>query len=567
MERRVFVKNAAIGLAGAAAWVDWSCRPDRGGGPWLDQLIKANDDHIPTILGSQVHDALSPLLGAVPDPFLINHPGSSAGLVQTFACAYVSPGSQYYRDGKLLAAMSLAMIYLRRVQHEDGTIDLLTTNFHSTPDTAFVAEPLAISYKLLSRDADEKSKELQSQIQDFLIKAGRALSVGGIHTPNHRWVVCMALARLNELFPDPVYTNRVDAWLAEGIDIDADGQYTERSTAVYSPLTDRCLITIARLLNKEDLFEPVRKNLDMTLYYLHPNGEIVTETSRRQDQYQARKASSYHYPYLFMCLKDKNEAFGAMTQSIEKENGPKGMTGSLPYYLEDAHLLSACPAGSLPAEYEKQFEASGLVRWRKWDMDVSLLAQNSTLFTLHNKDAVLQAVRIASAFFGKGQFIPEKLEKTQAGYRLTQKLEGPYYQPFPVDSLPGDGNWEKMPRDKRPKSEIQYMEYILDAHQEGDAWYLDFDLHGTDHVPVALELNFRSGGKFTGVEPVPGVEDVFFLKGSNGKYAMKGSNIFFGPGKQEHAWTQLRGAEPKIPGQSVYITGYTPFRYQLKIYS
>lgn len=563
MERRQFLRNAAIGMAGTMALNGWSCRPDQA---WLDQLIKANDHRIPGLLGNQVQDALSPLLGSVPDPFQIHHPGNAAGLVQAFTCAYVSPGSNYHGDEKLLAAMSLAMIYLRRVQHEDGTIDLLTTNFHSTPDTAFVVEPLALSYKLLSRESDGKSKELQNQIRDFLVKAGLALSTGGIHTPNHRWVVCMALARLSELFPDPAYSNRADAWLTEGIDIDSDGQYTERSTSVYSPLTNRCLITIARLLNKEYLFEPVRKNLEMTLYYLHPNGEIVTETSRRQDQYQARNASAYHYPYLFMSLKDQNGAFGAMARKIEKENSPGELTGSLAYYLEDAQLLSTYPTGALPAEYEKLFDESGLVRWRNWDMDASLLSKNSTLFTLSNKDALLQAVRVATAFFGKGQFIAEKLEKTGNGYRWTQTLEGPYFQPFPADSLPGDGDWEKMPRDQRPRSEVQRMEYILEAHHEGDTWSLDFDLHGTDRVPVALELSFRSGGKLTGVEPVPGIEHAFFLKSTNGKYTMKGSNLFFGPGKNEHAWTQLRGAEPKIPGQSVYITGYTPFKYQLKIH-
>jgi hypothetical protein len=35
--------------------------------------------------------------------------------------------------------------------------------------------------------------------------------------------------------------------------------------------------------------------------------------------------------------------------------------------------------------------------------------------------------------------------------------------------------------------------------------------------------------------------------------------VRFGPGVAGHLLTQLRGAEAKLPGKSVYVTGYTPF--------
>ena len=35
--------------------------------------------------------------------------------------------------------------------------------------------------------------------------------------------------------------------------------------------------------------------------------------------------------------------------------------------------------------------------------------------------------------------------------------------------------------------------------------------------------------------------------------------------RAEHTWTQVRGALPKWDGQSVYITGFTPFRMTLNI--
>jgi hypothetical protein len=47
--------------------------------------------------------------------------------------------------------------------------------------------------------------ELPQLLKKYLLNAGEALSVGGIHTPNHRWVVSGALAWINSFFPNPKY--------------------------------------------------------------------------------------------------------------------------------------------------------------------------------------------------------------------------------------------------------------------------------------------------------------------------------------------------------------------------
>ena len=565
MVRREFIKHTAISLVTTAGFMAWSCKKNQTSGSITDQFIRALDEQVPVLLTSRIKDPAHRHFGGVPDGFQIYHAGSAAGLILTLSTAYVNPPSKFFHVPELQQAMADAIDFLLRYQHQDGTIDLLTTNFHSTPDTGFVVEPLALSYKLLSLDLNGSHELLRTRIKSFLILAGEALIAGGIHTPNHRWVNCMALSRLHDLFPDSRYSARIHTWLREGIDIDEDGQYTERSTAVYSPLTDRCLITIARLMKLPALYDPVRRNLDMTLFYLHPNGELVTEASRRQDQYQARNAAAYYYPYWYMCVLDQNRYYSAMKISIEQNVGIKNLAGILPYLLEDERLDMNIPADILPLHYEKYFSASSLVRWREGHTDVSILAKNSTWFTFHHRQAILQAVRLSTAFFGKGQFIPDQLIKTNRGYLLTQKLEGPYFQPYLTDSIPGDGNWEKMPRDKRPTSEVQVLHYSVELYYENLAWNLDIDIKGTDYVPVAVELSFRAGGKLSNVITTAESAEVFLLEKGEGTYAYQGSSIQFGPGKNEHRWTQLRGAEPRIPGMSVYLTGFTPFNHVLQI--
>jgi len=529
------------------------------------EWLKENDRRVTSLLGKQQIKLDHPYLGGLPNSYGIYTPGGTAGFIQHLAVAYASKGSEHYQKRALLNAMTAAARCLvKNMQHEDGTIDLYSTNFHSTPDTGFVVEPLCLAYQILPKDDD---KTLIDYLEMFLLRAGEALSVGGIHTPNHRWVVSMALARINALFPNQRYVKRIDEWLHEEIDIDPDGQYTEKSTHVYSPLTDRCLITIARLLNRPELYEPVRRNLEMTLYYVHSNGEVVTEASGRQDKYSVGKMDPYHYAYRYMAFLDKNPQFAAMAQWVEETASAASLSGRMAYFLEDETLKKPLSASaSLPDDYFKHFPYSDLVRIRRGAVDATVLAQNSTLFTFFKENTVLQAVRFASAFFGKGQFKADHMQIIDGAIILQQELNGPYYQPYPVDELPDDGDWEKMPRKNRPKSETQYLRSTVKIEEKNRGEFaLTFDIQGTDDIPLAIELGFRSGGELSGVKKVMGIDDAWFLESGKGRYQFDGQSIEFGPGHHAHQWTQLRGASPKMNGMSVYLTGFTPFKFTLEV--
>lgn len=558
MLRRQFIQLTA---SQAAFLLVPDFRKDEPIQKWMDM----NDQAVRSYLQAQQLDPEKPFFGGIPDEYGIYHPGGAAGLIKTLATSYVSPTSAYYLKEEVQKAMIRGMEFLLSVQHDDGTIDLLSTNFHSTPDTGFVVEPLCLAYTILKKHTSESSATLLQLLRQFLLAAGGALTIGGIHTPNHRWVVSMALSRIHALFPDPKYITRIEAWLAEGIDIDPDGQYTEKSTAIYSPLTNRCLITIARLLNKPELLEPVRRNLEMSLYYLRPNGEIATEGSGRQDQYKVAYPHQYYYPFWYMALKDQNGKFAEACALIERYSFPE-LSGLIAYYLEDPFLNSTLPLPlSLPANYRQSFPGSSLIRIRREHYDATILANNHTFFTFFSGEAVLQAIQLSTAFFGKGEFKSESLMEKDESVWLQWQLSKGYYQLFPKEKLSGNGNWEEMPRELRPSSEMQHLKATIKITEIEQGFELDFSITGTDHVPVAIELAFRHGGQLEHVTPVPNFQDTFLLSEEVGKYYFKNSQIVFGPGRCDHWWTQLRGGLPKLNAMSVYLTGFTPFEHVLKI--
>ena len=558
------------GLLSSSMWLSTEAGIDQ----LLKTLVQYNDDRMATLLASQEQDKRHPWWGGSKNPDGIHSAQLTGAFIKTLTSSWVAPSSAYYHSPNIAEALQMAARYLLAAQHDDGTVDLYSTNFHSPPDTAFTVDPVSQAYAVLSTSKAPVDEALLADLKTFLIKAGGAMAVGGIHTPNHRWVVSMALARIHTLFPNAAYTERIDAWLQEGIDIDEDGQYTEQSTLTYTPLVDRWLITIARLLDKPELLESVRRNLEMSLYYLHANGEVVTEGSSRQDKdkYQRGSMAKYYYAYRYMALLDRNPRFAAMARYLEAHDTTQ-LTQWLLYFWEDPTLATPLPvASSLPTHYTKVFSGSQLARIRRGSVDATVLAENPVFFTFFKNKAALEGIRLATAFFGKGQFEGEALEEESGRFHLQQHLTGPYFQPYPIERLPDDGDWEKMPYKNRAHSEVQQLHYQVSVQETDAKFTIRIRIEGTDHVPVAVELAFRTGGQLEGVtalhEEMADEEkeaERYLLEDGFGTYRYEETTIRFGPGKAAHRWVQLRGALPKLEAQSVYLTGYTPFEHELVI--
>ena len=532
----------------------------------LKELARITDGKIEGYLGSQINKPNDRWDGGMKNGFQIPNAHSTANFIVTLSNAYTCTYSKYYLSSKLEGTLIKAAKCLLNVQYSDGSIDLYSTNFHSTPDTAFIVNDLGPVVKNLKQLNREKIQPLIHLLEEFLSNAGKCLSVGGIHTPNHRWVVSAALAWVHHFFPDQRFVERIDEWLSEGIDQDPDGQFTEQSVSIYSPICDTMFLTMGRLLNRPALFDIVRKNLEMSLYYIQPGGEVLTDASGRQDQARTGYVHGYYYAYRYFAILDQNPEFAAVCQLIEAQMSPR-ITRFLAYLMEDPIFEKALPAPTrIPNNYFKKFTHSGVYRIRRDQVDLSIIEENPTFLTFRKGMAVLQSLRLHAAFYGdKGQFEAEEAMVEGNQITLKRSITHGYFQPFPVEKRSGDGDWEKMPREERTMSEVQTLQYEVRIAESEGIVTVEIEVGGVDHIPVALECSFRKGGELSGVIKADRSEDTYFLDRGMGQYTVGEDRISFGPGIALHKWAQIRGMLPKQQGHSVYFTGYTPFKHRFKV--
>ena len=62
---------------------------------------------------------------------------------------------------------------------------------------------------------------------------------------------------------------------------------------------------IGRLLDRPEIQEYARKNLAMSMYYIQPGGEVLTDASGRQDSAYQAFVDQYYYAYRYYAIKDR----------------------------------------------------------------------------------------------------------------------------------------------------------------------------------------------------------------------------------------------------------------------
>lgn len=579
--------------------------PERVDSRFLDTLTKVNDLQVPAVLTSyqQQIDSLA-------------SPRALAQNALRLVSAYANPRGQSFHAASLLEPLATLLDALADRQNPSGLYDI--GNLDSPPDTSFVISDLGLGHDLLERDDQPATAAARAAYAAIMRRSTGALVEGGVHTPNHRWEICKALAHLHHLRPSRLVRARIDDWLGEGIDQDGDGEYSERSPIYASEVTNRSLLTVARLLDRPRLLNPVRRNLGMTLYRLEDNGDVETVQSRRQDQNGTQPSWKYLMQFRELALVDDDERFAAAAEQIidrVEADLPAYATSffSVGDFLAEAllhpELTAVLPGpGAAPTRYVKFTRGSQLVRIRRGGTSASIfggtdwhnrredsrgrptsireiasgLSTSPTFFKLRKGAAILDSVRMSPRFFSTGHFRSDGVAATGGGWRLHDRVDVPYHLPLPDRHRRRDGDYDlgsegrfyaEMDFHRRPK-QYQTLETTVTVRETSSGGFaLDFDVAGPA-TSLTIELCFRSGGALAGVVPAPG-DGNFQLVEGEGTYTVGSDTITFGPGNGSgprqpvamdpgEKYTYL-GGNLTPSGQRVYITGEVPFRYTLRL--
>jgi hypothetical protein len=590
MDRNEFLKTSTLALASAFIPLHLSRKEDNNTGAedegLMEKLIEANETAVAKFLKS---------IEEIPDrQYYRNLSGGFAVLV----AGYCHPKSSNFRSQNLLPALEKTIAKLLELQYPNGTLDS-GGNRKSPPDTAFLLERLCPAATILRSHSDfEELKRINKDLDTFLLRAGEGIRTGGVHTPNHRWVVSSVLAQLSVLFDDKKYLERVDDWLGEGIYINQDGQFPERSRN-YAVVESTGFSHLAEILNRPELFDPVRKNLDSTFYYMEQNGDLVTLDSRRQDKYAPITITRYYRLYREMAIRDNNPFFAAIARQIEtmRDFNRLVLSNGLPFFMASPTLSKELPVSAkLPIQYSKHIKESDLYRIKRGEITASIFggtdkplivasgrSTNPTFFTFRKGEAILEYARLSSSFFNMGYFRSDGVRKEGDEYVLSEKKEAYYYHPLPASERNPEGDykltesldgrfWSKMSFDDRPKDTLEFTSELR-IKEENGAFSIDLDISGAENTEVTLELCFRKGGSFEGVREGRDEDDFFLEDGCYASYTSGSDTIKIGPGKAEHYNVSRMDGEVysthfgsiKGNGSHLYITGIVPFKHRITI--
>ncbi|BCJ62282.1 hypothetical protein [Micromonospora endophytica] len=404
-------------------------------------------------------------------------------------------------------------------------------NVDSPPDSAFSINDLADALLLLRHAENPVPGEppLTQLLQRLLLAASPALTEGGVHTPNHRWEIAAALARLFLVTPQPAQADRVDQWLAEGIDIDDDGLYSERSANYAAHVSNPSLLTVASVFDRPDLVDAVERNLDATLDLLLPDGTVETVLSRRQDQNRPIPLADYLLPLRRVALL-RGRGDLAWAAGLALEQGINAPTDAAARLVLDPDIADTLPAPVRPQRPRRRvFGAAGLLMVHQPSTTTVIfggsdyprhgrirsgLANSPTFLRLFAGAAVLDSVRLSRVFFGKGPFRPEGLTvewdaTAEPAVLLAETVSASYYQPLNTADCDPRGDYRlgdegrfsaAMDFDRRTRDD-RVLNTAIRAQPTATGVELTVDLTGAV-VDWTLEWAFRPGGVLTGARPI-----------------------------------------------------------------
>ena len=431
----------------------------------------------------------------------ICEPLAAANTLASLAVLYMTPDSQYYHNSELSNRLHLAMRFLTHSQRPDGTIDgYARGEIHATPTVAEAAHALFRAYRWLSRENQHQA--LLQGIEAFLRKSIEAIKSKPVFTLHDCWVAAAALVEFDKQFGDSVALGRAESYLQEGIDINSEGVYSDRSPT-YSMLSNAMLFNLAEKLNRPALLEYVRRSLNFLLYAFHPNGETVTEFSDHKGRenglpigYSVWKNMSIidHNGYyataadLTLATYLRRIDNGLIRPHLNHPNRHfKGEGVSRFSMTADIGELLAIESERnndwitrlpLPRQYEKRCPQSNIARIQRDRMDLTVIGDKQILFALRNGEAVIDGFRIKYIYHGFRDYEPTGLTVDGRQYLTQNQVIQYVYKPTSTRR-------EVLPLNLRIFTEIEPI---------SDGLELRITTEGEARIPLQLEFGLRKVG-------------------------------------------------------------------------
>ncbi len=570
---------------------------------FLGRLVDESDHYVKALLG--MNDGA---VAALP------HRAAMARLL-ALVTVYSEPSSAFYQQEEAAGAMAACLDRLELLQGPTGLFD--GTNLCSPPDSAFTVNDLCLAVRLIRNQEDDGTAAgvlpgVDERLNGIASRAADAMIGGGVHTPNHRWELCAALAQMNQLHPVAEIPPRISEWLAEGIDQLPDGMYSERSPLYATAVTNPSLITIADCDGRPELLNNVRRNLAAFLPWFNTDGSVESVFSRRQDQWLVFHAAPFLPLYRRFANQDCREDFAAAARWLESlpidepahllaltrvdpwlGQALPGMPPSSADFLDDAGTGAQPPAALTPSK--ASLDSCGLYRFRRGATVTTVfggcddlasgvssgLASNPTFLSFGHGSALLSSVRLSRSFFDLGPFRSGTTVPSDDGVQLSETLEAGFYLPLPVEKRRTDGIYALehegrfsagMGFSNRP-AVIHTLETKASILLEGDSTILELAFDGAD-TAFALELTFRPGGTLSGVEALK-ESGASQLVGESGRYQVGPDVIEFGPGQPADPDAPPRynpgenyrylGGTNAADGVRAYITGRTRGTFRITL--
>lgn len=448
--------------------------------------------------------------------------GPALGILAAGLPLYCSQLSKHYRSAELLPILEDAADALLAVQHENGSVSSINCNIESPPDASFAAHSAALVAQVGRRFGPPELAGVTEKVVLFLTRMQPSLLTGGIHTPNHRWVMAAALAKMEELFGGTAFRERAFEFLNEGLDITEYGEWTERSNAVYNSICAFYLYSVGKTFDYKPALDASRSTLRMMRYLLHSDETIATEYSGRQDRNEIARFNDWYAVSFRLLANHYGDAELAEMARVAERHTPAGTSQLLYLMLEPENMALPESGDQAPDQYTILFggdrtvpvqqdnpyrrhtwghpHGASVLRHRRGKLSVTAMAAQPELLYVQYGEARLLSLKLSAGWFGiAGVSFPGIRAISEDHYRAEILLKGSYYQPLP-EHLYRDakGSYVDMPNHLRERTDVVELELAVEFRLLDDG--VDLRIISTNRKNAYLQaaMAFDSKGELTG---------------------------------------------------------------------